>query len=257
MKKLILSLMTCAGIVLTASAAVSQSPFVSDKQAKASCEHLTHGGYPTLPETWEFTSLCNIEYFVEFNNTCKVPYYAYEKLNGKFLNGNTPRSNDFRADPRVANSPTNGDYAKSGYDKGHMAPADDFDVDSAAMSQSFYLSNMIPQTPSHNRKTWKLLESAVRKTVSKVEGDFTVITGPAFTYPPIYIGNKVCVPDLVWKVILKNDSNEYVAFLTKNSGDIVLKNIDRVDISEIEKVTNLKLFPDIPREQLQNTLRIN
>ena len=53
------------------------------------------------------------------------------------------RGNDFRPDPKIpTGSATLADYRRSGYDRGHLAPAADMAFSGQTMSDSFYMSNM-------------------------------------------------------------------------------------------------------------------
>lgn len=54
-------------------------------------------------------------------------------------------------------------YAHSGYDKGHLAPAQDFAWCRAAMLATFDYCNALPQAPALNRGAWKKLETKVRR----------------------------------------------------------------------------------------------
>lgn len=54
-------------------------------------------------------------------------------------------------------------YSRSGYDKGHMAPAADFAHTREEMAATFDYVNALPQTPSLNRGEWKRDETRVRK----------------------------------------------------------------------------------------------
>ncbi len=54
-------------------------------------------------------------------------------------------------------------YAKSGYDKGHLAAAQDFAYSRTAMLATFDYINALPQAPALNRGAWKRLETKVRK----------------------------------------------------------------------------------------------
>jgi len=60
---------------------------------------------------------------------------------------------NFIADPDIPSGamPKPSDYSKSGYDKGHMAPAADFKSSEAAMISTFQFANAVPQTPECNR----------------------------------------------------------------------------------------------------------
>lgn len=54
-------------------------------------------------------------------------------------------------------------YARSGYDKGHLAPAADFAHSRSEMAATFDYINCLPQRPSLNRGEWKRDETKVRK----------------------------------------------------------------------------------------------
>lgn len=54
------------------------------------------------------------------------------------------------------------DFAHSGYDRGHLAPAADHASSQARMDATFTLSNVVPQSPSLNREYWARLEKFVR-----------------------------------------------------------------------------------------------
>ena len=69
------------------------------------------------------------------------------------------RGDDFRPDPDVpTGSATPQDYTRSGYDRGHLAPAADMSFSVKTMSESFFMSNMSPQAPQFNRGIWSKLE---------------------------------------------------------------------------------------------------
>ena len=71
------------------------------------------------------------------------------------------------------------DYADSGYDIGHLAPAADHAASLPELRDTFRLSNASPQRPGFNRGRWKELETAVRNLAAR--GDVTavwVLTGP-------------------------------------------------------------------------------
>ena len=127
-------------------------------------------------------------------------------LTAENLVKNASRSDDFRSDSAISTgSATPEDYKKSGYDRGHLSPAADFAFDKTAMSETFYMTNMSPQTGSFNRGIWKDLESTVREWAKKF-GRVYVVSGPvlekkAEEYKAIG-KNAVSVPEFYYKVIL-------------------------------------------------------
>ena len=53
-------------------------------------------------------------------------------------------------------------YDGSGFDRGHMCPAQDRSAQQKDMDATFYLSNVVPQSPHNNQRAWERLESYCR-----------------------------------------------------------------------------------------------
>ena len=93
------------------------------------------------------------------------------------------------------------DYRRSGYDRGHLAPAADMAFDNLAMSESFYMSNMSPQNSKLNRGLWARLENRIRDWVRRGDGDAYVITAPILKKGLERIDSGVSIPDFYYKII--------------------------------------------------------
>ena len=91
-------------------------------------------------------------YTLRFEDTYKVAAWVAYPLLPQEITGDTQREGSrFKPDPAVlTGSALPADYTKSGYDRGHLAPAGDFRFSRQMMSESFYMSNM---TPSYRRLT--------------------------------------------------------------------------------------------------------
>ncbi|MCE7991034.1 MAG: DNA/RNA non-specific endonuclease [Roseivirga sp.] len=167
-----------------------------------------------------------------------------------------PRTDDFRKDPRVrTGSAELKDYAGSGYDRGHLAPAADFSYDDFALSQSFYLSNMSPQAPSFNRGIWKKLEDKVRNW-AMANDNIYVVTGPVLNKTFKTIGaNEVSIPEYYYKIVLdiQKPDIKAIAFLMKNEKSGASLQSFVVTIDRIESLTGLDFFPSMP-DDLENSL---
>ena len=105
--------------------------------------------------------------------------------------GTEGRTNDFRPDPLIkTGSAVDEDYARKtktaegktktegfGFDRGHLAPSADFRYSKKALSESYYYSNMSPQTPGLNRGRWADLEDAMRATCVTKNSPLFIVTG--------------------------------------------------------------------------------
>ncbi len=124
----------------------------------------------------------------------------------------------FYRDPELRGSAVPGDYAKSGFDLGHMAPAQDGAWSTAAMREFFTMANISPQLPGLNRVEWERLEETVRAW-AWARGPVTVFVGPVFSGKPKTIGKTgVAVPVAFFKVVVLQP-DEAIAFLMPNKDE--------------------------------------
>jgi endonuclease G len=178
-------------------------------------------------------------------------WVAYELTRAE-LTAVASRSNNFRIDPSISTgSATPDDYYKSGYDRGHLAPAADMRFNAAAMSESFFMSNMLPQTAALNRGVWKYAEDETRR-IADTYGRVWVVSGPVLDRADFKtIGkNNVSVPDYFFKALLYpvDDALGYraLAFVMPNENPGKRCMDYRVSIDYIEARTGLDLFSALP-----------
>lgn len=190
-------------------------------------------------------------YTVSYNKDLKLPNWVSYELTRKETKGKEKRNDRFIADPLVTGSiSTNADYTRSGYDKGHMAPAADMKWSPQAMKESFYFSNMCPQHPQLNRRGWKNLEEKIRDWAI-ADSAIIIICGPIVAKQPKTIGkNKVVVPQQFFKVILSPfvKPMRAIGFLFNNKQAVEPLSTYVVTIDSIERLTNMDFFASLPDE---------
>ena len=201
-------------------------------------------------------------YTLSYNEEYEVPQWvAYELTREEVVTQSVERKDNFREDKAVSTgSATLNDYKKSGYDRGHMAPAADFRWSFDAMNDTFYLSNMCPQTHAFNAGIWSDLEEAVRSIAYEDECIY-VVTGPVLTDGPYEtIGeNKVAVPNYFYKVILDYSAPtvKAIGFIMPHENSKEPLSYFAVTVDEVENMTGLDFFPLLPddeEEKLESSL---
>ena len=190
-------------------------------------------------------------YTVSYNKDLKIPNWVSYELTREETRGKEKRGNRFIADP-LATGPiaTNADYTRSGYDKGHMAPAADMKWSPEAMKESFYFSNMCPQHPQLNRRGWKNLEDKIRNWAI-ADSAIIIICGPIIEKQPKTIGkNKVVVPQQFFKVVLSPFVKPIraIGFLFNNEQAVEPLSSYVVTVDSIESLTNMDFFAPLPDE---------
>jgi len=198
-------------------------------------------------------------YTLSYNEKNEEANWVYYTLTDVMvLNGGAERSNNFKVDVLVpTGSAKSSDYAKSGYDRGHLCPAGDMGFNPTAMVESFFMSNISPQTPDFNRGIWKELETAVRGWARK-EHKIEVVAGPVFKDNKGTIGKGgVLVPGYFFKIIFDaSDEPRIIAFLFPNEkSDRPIKDFS-VTIDEVEKLTGYDFFSQLP-DNIENQLEGN
>ncbi|MGI4823654.1 MAG: DNA/RNA non-specific endonuclease [Janthinobacterium lividum] len=124
--------------------------------------------------------------------------------------GTAARQDDFRPDSMLPVGwyrVTATDYSGSGFDRGHNCPSADRTSSVRANSLTFLMSNMMPQAPNNNQKTWADLENYTRTFLPGYEayviaGSYGVGGTGSAGYMTVVPSGKVVVPKRTWKVIV-------------------------------------------------------
>ena len=136
----------------------------------------------------------NKEIYTSYYSTdLKVPLYVVHYL----FNGGGDFSRSKLRFIKEKNTASNSDYAKSGYDRGHLVSAEDFAYDYRKQAITFSYYNCFPQTRHLNRGAWKSWENTIRNESKR--WPLKIYTGGM--YGNRRIRGKVGVPDYCWKVV--------------------------------------------------------
>jgi len=186
---------------------------------------------------------------LEYSESHEQAKWVYYRVLGSFKGG-VKRTNDFRPDLMIKTGSAGlSDYRKSGFDRGHLAPAAVFKYSREAMSKSFLMSNMSPQRPGFNRGIWKRLEAKVREWAKSNDG-LHVVSGPVLKSGVPKIGrNRVSVPEKYYKVLLDNIGPEKkaIGFVLENRKYKGLEFYKfAVSIDSVENLTGIDFFKDLP-----------
>jgi endonuclease G, mitochondrial len=204
------------------------------------------------PET--LTILENSGYAVGYDETRKAPRWVTYFVREVKLNKYTRQNNCFKADPRTRANVKPGDFARSGFDRGHIAPAKLIQVvyGEEAGCETFLMSNMAAQYPRLNRGIWKQLEDRENR-YALADEKILIVAGPIFSQNGHTIGDTgVVVPIGFYKILVKRDGGRLLsmAFIfdneSDNQGRLSEDNLTSVD--EIEAKTGLDFFYRLDEE---------
>ena len=181
--------------------------------------------------------------YIEYHE--QPAWVIYRLTKEQALTKAAKRGNDFREDPEIpTGSATLADYRRSGYDRGHLAPAADMAYSMRTMGDSFFMSNMSPQRPNFNRGVWKDLEAQVR-SFAITEADVYIVTGPILPKTKtVTIGsNKVTVPTHYYKVVYdRTPPEKMIGFILPNDGSNRPLQDFAVTVDAVEAATGLNFF---------------
>jgi endonuclease G len=218
------------------------------------------------------------QYALSYNNSKGTPNWVSWHLSKEWL-GKTRRGNPFAPDlslPEGFFAVRPNDYRGSGFDRGHVCPAADRSVSPKDMDATFLMSNMMPQSPDLNRKTWEHVEAYCRDQARKGQ-ELYLVAGPtgqggvgsAGERAVLRArGGKVVVPSKCWKVVLvlpagvtnprrvtAQNARVFAAIFPNVQGlDTNWRNY-AVPVAEVEKLTGYSFFTALPAD-LAKELRL-
>jgi endonuclease G len=148
-------------------------------------------------------------YDVNYNSNLKNPRWVIFRTSQIMRQRTLSRGGmSFKSDPLIIKTPGTKSYDKSGFDRGHLCPAEDMSFNLTALKESFYTSNICPQNPTLNRGLWKELESFSR------EQEHIIISGPIFlSYFNTLSFNGISIPHAFFKIIYDKNNQRIICFL--------------------------------------------
>ena len=206
----------------------------------------------------------HLGYTVSYNPDWLVPnWVAYELTNAE-TRGEQERKNQFKPDPLVNGDPVvTGEYANSGYDRGHMAPAADMKWSEQAMRESFYMTNMCPQLHSLNAGDWKDLEELARDW-AQLYGNIYIACGPIVEpdYTTIGKNHMIAVPSAFYKVFLRQTRQGWtsIGFIMPNQAGNRPLMTYMLSVDEVEAQTGIDFFYNLPdnlESQVESTYSVS
>lgn len=164
------------------------------------------------------------------------------------------------------------DYTNTGFDRGHLCPSDDRDSTAEENKTTFILTNIIPQAPTFNRQSWRLLEEYCRTLVTR-GNELYIIAGTSGKggegdngKATSIASGKLTIPAALWKVIVVlpvgsddvNRINRYAGAAQTRVITVWMPNTNaageqpwagyRVSVDEVEKQTGYDLLSNVPED---------
>lgn len=223
-------------------------------------------------------------YTLSYNSETLIPNLVLWHLDSSDI-GESGRADNFRPDETLpkgwyAVKKADYQYTKYGFDRGHVCPSADRTSDEEKNSETFYMTNMIPQAPDLNRIVWKDLEAFERSEALSGK-EVYIAAGPngiggksgtgEWTSISIFFKSgtekDILVPSYCWKIllILENGENDILR-VTKDTEIIAvyIPNEQGVQnnggwqnyvcsVDFIEEKTGFDFFADLP-DDIENAL---
>lgn len=196
-------------------------------------------------------------YTLSYNEDMRIPEWVAWELESDEVDGHYPREDSFNPDPDWKGAQAdNRDYTRSGYTRGHMAPAGDMKFSQEAMRESFYMTNVCPQLSTVNAGNWNSLEEKCRRLAHKY-GAVKIVCGPIVSsdHPKTIGWNDVVVPDAFFKVLLVEYRGKWhgVGFIFPHDESNERYETLAMTIDDVEKATGLDFFPSLP-DDIENAV---
>lgn len=167
-------------------------------------------------DSYSQNSVVKIEkanYVSYFDTVVKQPvvvkYWLYKGGGGCSRSGFA-----FKNDLKHIKTATTNDYSKSGYDRGHLANAEDFAYDCQLDELTFRYYNCIPQSKFLNRGPWKDKEKTVRDMSQK---DSVLVVCFAKDFKKI---GSLYVPSVCGKIVVER-GNKITMWVFDQNGSVL------------------------------------
>jgi endonuclease G len=215
------------------------------------------------------------QYTLSYNSSKGTPNWVSWHLSSAWK-GTEPRCDCFNTDytlPTTFYRSASYDYTGTGFDRGHMCPSDDRDLNTADNTATFLMSNIIPQAPKVNQQPWNGLENYCITLMNQGNELYIISggygnggTGTLGGVTNTIANGNIVVPSNCWKVIViipvgKDDVSRVTTAtrviavdMPNTEGGIVNQwGNYRVSVDDIETATGYNFLTSLS-STLQNSL---
>jgi endonuclease G len=173
----------------------------------------------TPPTLRDSVTIKNEIFEITYSEVLESPLVVKYKV--ACVNGTASRAGmDFYTVPNIHTS-DNADYVNNIYDKGHMAPAADFNCTKELLYQTFSYLNCALQNQYLNRGVWRMLEEYERE-LAKTE-KVTVTITLVFDKKSILLPTGATVPTGFYKTIYLEKSKKTIKYYFPNEAPVKAK----------------------------------
>ena len=208
-------------------------------------------------------------YSLEYSYKYKHSYwiaYRFDNTTG----GNVGRNEAYKPDPELPSqyAAKHNDYTNSGYTRGHLCASSDRQYSKEANQQTFYMSNISPQSGNgfnQSGSAWNTGEDKVQAwgyNISRSTDTLYVVKGGTIGEGMIkgYIKNEVAIPKYFFMAVLFRSGDNYKAIGFYMPHENLKDDPDKKDpkkylmsIDALEQETGIDFFHNLP-DNIENTV---
>lgn len=208
-------------------------------------------------------------YSLEYSYKYKHSYwiaYRFDNTTG----GNVGRNEAYKPDPELPSqyAAKHNDYTNSGYTRGHLCASSDRQYSKEANQQTFYMSNISPQSGNgfnQSGSAWNTGEDKVQAwgyNISRSTDTLYVVKGGTIGEGMIkgYIKNEIAIPKYFFMAVLFRSGDNYKAIgfympheNLKDDPDKKAPKKYLMSIDALEQETGIDFFHNLP-DNIENTV---
>ena len=208
-------------------------------------------------------------YSLEYSYKYKHSYwiaYRFDNTTG----GNVGRNEAYKPDPELPSqyAAKHNDYTNSGYTRGHLCASSDRQYSKEANQQTFYMSNISPQSGNgfnQSGSAWNTGEDKVQEwgyNISRSTDTLYVVKGGTIGEGMIkgYIKNEIAIPKYFFMAVLFRSGDNYKAIGFYMPHENLKDDPDKKDpkkylmsIDALEQETGINFFHNLP-DNIENTV---
>ena len=208
-------------------------------------------------------------YSLEYSYKYKHSYwiaYRFDNTTG----GNVGRNEAYKPDPELPSqyAAKHNDYTNSGYTRGHLCASSDRQDSKEANQQTFYMSNISPQSGNgfnQSGSAWNTGEDKVQAwgyNISRSTDTLYVVKGGTIGEGMIkgYIKNEIAIPKYFFMAVLFRSGDNYKAIGFYMPHENLKDDPDKKDpkkylmsIDALEQETGIDFFHNLP-DNIENTV---